>query len=382
MLNKSRAAGASRRWVVRGAANAKRRTPDAQRQTINAPSALPWWAWRVQWRARVRHWWYRRLPLTDNLLLTQRNVYILPTRTGWMLAVTLLVLLIGSINYQLNLGYLLTFLLAGCAAAGMLLCYGTLRGLRLQMPPPQALFAGTPAALDVKLCNARRTPRLAIGVALAGTNHWSWADVPAQGEATLQIGFKPVRRGLYRAPTLTAETRYPLGTFRVWTVWRPAAQVLVYPAPEALPPPLPPGEPRSGAGQAGNTRATGEFDGVRAYQRGDPKKLIVWKKFAKSGELFSRDTQQIQRQQLWLDFARAGALDTEGRLSRLTAWVLAADAQGLDYGLRLPGVEIPPDGGAAQRLRCLEKLSVWRFASSVNASFSFASDASPVTAPR
>ena len=57
-----------------------------------------------------------RLPLTDSITLTQRNVYILPTRPGLMLALTLLVLLVASINYQLNLGYLLTFLLAGSAA--------------------------------------------------------------------------------------------------------------------------------------------------------------------------------------------------------------------------------------------------------------------------
>ncbi len=48
-------------------------------------------------------------------MLTQRNVYILPTGPGWMLALTLLVLLIASINFQLNLGYLLTFS-AGWAA--------------------------------------------------------------------------------------------------------------------------------------------------------------------------------------------------------------------------------------------------------------------------
>ena len=50
------------------------------------------------------------------MILTQRNVYILPTAPGLMLALTLLLLLVTSINYQLNLGYLLTFLLAGCAA--------------------------------------------------------------------------------------------------------------------------------------------------------------------------------------------------------------------------------------------------------------------------
>ena len=320
-------------------------------------AALPWWALRARTAARLRQWWHSRLPLADSLLLTQRNVYILPTRAGWMLASTLVILLIGSINYQLNLGYLLTFLLAGSAAAGMVVCHNTLRGLRLHLLPPQPLFAGGLATLDVKLVNARRTPRHAIGVALLDTDHWSWADVPAQGEATVQVSFKPARRGLHRVPTLTAETRFPLGTFRVWTVWRPAAQVLVYPAPEPMPPALPPGEPRSGAGLAGGARASGEFDGVRAYQRGDPMKLIVWKKFAKSDELVSRDTLHMQRQELWLDFARIGGLDVEGRLSRLAAWVLMADEQGLDYGLRLPGVEIKPASGPAQRLRCLEALA-------------------------
>ncbi|MDO5625683.1 MAG: DUF58 domain-containing protein [Pseudomonadota bacterium] len=319
--------------------------------------ALPWWALRARAHARLRAWWHARLPQTDVLPLTQRNVYILPTRAGWMLACTLVVLLIGAINYQLNLGYLLTFLLAGCAAAGMWVCHGTLRGLTLQLPPPAPLFAGGLSTLDIKLINARRRPRHAIGLALLDTDHWAHADVPAQGQTTVQVSFKPARRGLHRVPVLTAETRFPLGTFRVWAVWRPAAQVLVWPQPEALPPPLPPGEPRAGTGVAGGARASGEFDGVRGYQRGDPMKLIVWKKFAKSGELVTRDTMQTQRQELWLDFARAGNLDVEARLSRLAAWVLAADAQALDYGLRLPGVEIAPDGGAAHKLRCLQALA-------------------------
>lgn len=315
-------------------------------------------AW-LRLRARLHQWWLARLPLTDTLTLTQRNVYILPTPAGWMLALTLCVLLVASINYQLNLGYLLTFLLAGCAAVGMVVCHGTLRGLTLHLLPPQPLFAGGLALLDIKLVNARSKPRYAIGMAVEGSDHWNWADAPAQGEASLQISFKPLRRGLHQIPALKAETRFPLGTFRVWSIWRPAAQVLVYPAPEPHAPPLPPGEPRSGTGLAGGARSGTEFDGVRAYQRGDPMKLIVWKKFARLGDLVSRDTAHAQRHELWLDFSRAGSSDTEGRISRLTAWVLAADAQGLDYGMRLPGIEIRPDRGIAQRLRCLQALATY-----------------------
>jgi uncharacterized protein (DUF58 family) len=190
--------------------------------------------------------------------------------------------------------------------------------------------------------------------------HWVWTDVPAQGSCTLHVAFKPERRGLHRVPTLTAETRFPLGTFRVWTVWRPAARVLVYPAPEPHPPPLPAGEPRAGGAQTTHLHATGEYDGVRAYRRGDPLKLVVWKKAAKADELVSRDAQQAQQFELWLDFAHTGISGTEHKLSRLCAWVLEADKRSLDYGLRLPGLEVKPSSGLAHKKRCLEALALHR----------------------
>ena len=308
-----------------------------------------------------------RRPFSDTLTLTQRNVYIVPTGSGWMLALTLLILLVASINYQLNLGYLLTFLLAGSAVVGMHICHATLRGITLHLKAPDPHFMGTSATFEVQVSSDRKTPRYGIGLAVRGTagtpHHWAWTDVPAQGQASLHVAFAPERRGLHRIPTLTAETRFPLGTFRVWTYWRPAAQLLVYPAPESTPPPLPVGEPRAtGKGHA-TSQGIGEFDGVRAYRRGDPLKLVVWKKAAKSlgsgaDDLVSRDAQQSHRQELWLDVAHAQLPDLEARISRVTAWVLQADRLGLDYGLRVPGREIPPANGAAHRAQCLEALAL------------------------
>ena len=314
-------------------------------------------------RKRFRIWWQSKLPLTDTTTLTQRNVYILPTRPGFMLAATLLVLLVASINYQLNLGYLLTFLLAGSAVVGMHVCHGTLRGITMHLTAPEPQFVGVNAPLQVTIMSDRKSTRYGIGMSVLEAQHWSWTDVPAQGSASLQVAFRPARRGLHSLPALTAETRFPLGTFRVWTVWRPAAQVLVYPAPEPFAPPLPPGEPRAGGAAPVQTQTTGEFDGVRAYRRGDPMKLVVWKKVAKaiasgSDELVSRDTQQAQRYELWLDFAQSGHVDTEHRLCRLCAWVLSADKQAVDYGLRLPGLEIRPGRGEAHKKRCLEALAL------------------------
>jgi len=318
-------------------------------------------------RRRLAHWFESRLPCTDSITLTQRTVYILPTRPGLMLLLTLLVLLVASINFQLNLGYLLTFLLAGTALVGMHVCHGTLRGLALNLIAPGAQYAGASAAFDIQLTNARRSARHAIGLGLLDApqgkaRQWSWTDVPAQGSSVVQVAFTPLQRGLHRLPTLTAETRFPLGTFRVWTVWRPAAQVMVYPAPEPSPPPLPPGEPRAqGAGAAGRAQDSGEFDGVRGYRRGDALRSVLWKKAAKADDqgngLVVRDTQPAQRHELWLDMRQAGAAGWEQKLSRLCAWVLQADRLGLRYGLRLPGLQIAPASGEAHKRRCLEALA-------------------------
>jgi uncharacterized protein (DUF58 family) len=145
-----------------------------------------------------------RLPLSDTLLLTQRNVYILPTGAGWMLALTLLVLLLASINFQLNLGYLLTFLLAGSAVVGMHMCHGTLRGLTLHLQAARAAVRWA-TARHAGPCNcptsaahratASRWPCMAAG-------HWAWTDVPAQGNSQRAGGLcRAPRRGLHRVPT-------------------------------------------------------------------------------------------------------------------------------------------------------------------------------------
>jgi uncharacterized protein (DUF58 family) len=356
------AAGAARPAAPRasGAAAAPAKPASAARDrgrfTLN-PVALA--------RQRFQRWWQARLPLTDSQLLTQGNVYILPTRAGFMFGLTLLVLLLASINYQLNLGYLLTFLLAGSGLVSMHLTHATLRGLTLQLRPVSAAFAGAPAVLDVVLGSPDRE-RYGIGLRLldAPISTLSWIDVPARGQAALQLRFVPEQRGQHALPTLTAETRFPLGLFRAWTVWRPASRLLVYPSIEANAPRLP--AARAMAGGPGSARQTqgGEIEGVRAYRRGDPLKLVAWKKAAQAletgSELVSRDTSASARHELWLDWADCGGLPPEARLSRLTAWTFAAAGAGADYGLRLPGREIAPDAGDLQRRRCLEALALWQ----------------------
>jgi uncharacterized protein (DUF58 family) len=322
-------------------------------------------------RKRFQHWFEARLPLTDSMLLNQRNVYILPTKAGWMMVVTLLVLLVASINYQLNLGYLLTFLIGGSVLVGMHIGHANLRGIAINIIAPQAYFTPAIVNFELNLSNPNKALRHGIGISVLNLAHWTWADVPAQGSTIVRITSQPMPRGRHRLPTLTAETRFPMGAFRVWTVMRPAAQVWVYPEVEASPPPLPAGEPLSGDAKQAQIKTTGEFDGIRAYRRGDAMKHIAWKKVAKTWgsmdaddpspalNLISRDLQHTAAQELWLDFAHTGCSQTESSLSRLCAWVLQAEELGLVYGLRLHQTAIAPASGEAHQQQCLQALALY-----------------------
>ena len=301
-----------------------------------------------------------RLPKSDSQQLTQRNLYVLPTRAGWMLLLTLIVLLLAAINYQINLGYLLTFMLAGAASVGMYSCHNNLRGIHLHLRPPAPVFAGQSAPLEISLSTSGKRPRYGIGLALLDSKDWAWVDVDAQGSAQLQLAYPALQRGLQPCPALSAQTHYPLGHFRVWTLWQPASSIWVYPQPESPCPPLPVGRPTAGEqASASSHAASGEFDGVRPYRRGDALKTIVWKKMAKGGALVSRDSQQLHSTQLWLDYQHTAEVQgQEARLSRLAAWVLAAHAQDIAYGLRLPQREIAIGTGLAQREACLQALAL------------------------
>lgn len=334
----------------------------------------------TRWGAGLRAWWDARVPRDDTHRLTQRNVYILPTGAGWFFAAVLMVLLVASINYQLSLGYGLTFLLAGSAVVSMHQTHGTLRGLRLQIRPPTPGFADATLPVDVAVDNPGRARHgLWIGWRdeTAGPSAGVWFDVEPGARHTLRLGLVPGRRGHRLLPALVLRTRFPFGLFQAWTVWRPASSLLAWPAPERPTAPLPPGTPVGPTSRVGAGSGV-EFQGVRPWRRGDSPRQVVWKKAARTAaswpddgqqphewdpaQLVSRDTAQGERQALWLDWESTGLprdADPEKRLSRLAAWVVRADELGAEAGLRLPGCALPPASGQAHRRAMLDALALW-----------------------
>ena len=275
-----------------------------------------------------------------------------------MFALTLLVLLLASINYQLNLGYVLTFLLAGSGVVSMHITHGTLRGLTLHLRPVAPAFAGEPGGARRRADRARRTRALRHRPAparRARRRRWPGSTCPRGGQATAHVSFVPTRARPARradAERRDALPARPVPRLDGVAAGRAAAGLSARRGDA----------PRAAGGAPGRRRARpsarrsdgGEIEGVRAYRRGDPLKLVAWKKAAQAletgGELVSRDTSASARQRALARLDRRAARSApEERLSRLAAWMLAAERAGVDYGLRLPGVEIAPGDGDAQR---------------------------------
>lgn len=84
-------------------------------------------------RRGADRWLFRiGAPETAPIRLTQRRIYVLPTRAGLGFAAALAVMLVTSINYNLSLGYGLVFLLGGAATASIVHAFRNLLGLSLR----------------------------------------------------------------------------------------------------------------------------------------------------------------------------------------------------------------------------------------------------------
>ena len=78
---------------------------------------------------RFSRWINRRIPRSDNVLFSQKNIFILPTGAGVVFGILLLIMLITGINYQNSLIYLLTFMLGALFVGAMHQTHRNLSGL-------------------------------------------------------------------------------------------------------------------------------------------------------------------------------------------------------------------------------------------------------------
>jgi len=303
----------------------------------------------IRWLTRREH------PAGREVTLHRRRIFILPTRQGYVFALMLIVMLLGAINYSNSMAFLLTFLLAGLGANGIWHTHRNLLGLRVARLPLAPVFAGETAVCLYRIENPSHVSRR--GLILQREDEVSVPlSVPARSESTAQLPIPATRRGRLRPGRFSVSTTYPLGLFRAWSWIEFDEALTVYPTPLVVDSPL---LPSSGPKEAGRpARDPGdEFAGLREYQPGDSPRRVDWKALARTGELYTRNFEDLRGGDVWVSWDDLPTGDTETRLSMLCYQVLEAHGRGLRFGLRIPGMEIEPDEGAEHRHRCLSALA-------------------------
>ena len=319
--------------------------------------------------ARTKKQWRQRLfrsNADDTLPVTIRHerIYILPTRRGMAFLGVVLIMILASMNYRLNLGYALSFIMVGLFASSLLSTYLNLVKLTFHSVKAIDAFAGEPLVFEVALSEPGIRRRHSVEVSTADSH--DRLDIGKTRQVTARLRVTGAQRGIHRLGRITLSSDFPLGLWRGWGYVHPESIGYVYPKPETPPAPF---QSKGKGQQAGQRQADErEFKELRTYQITDPPASIAWKAVARGGEWYSKafeapasDSCDIEIK--WRDIDNN--LSAEKRLSRMCAWIIEADRLGLPYEFQLPGVDAGQRRSFSQRQACLRKLALFDTATSL-----------------
>jgi uncharacterized protein (DUF58 family) len=314
--------------------------------------------------------WINYYPSTacNSIKLNRKQVFILPTRNGILFLLVIFLMLLGSINYNNNLGFVLTFLLASTALVSMLHTHYTLHGLHIKIGRASRAFVGEQAQFQLHIDNRNQAARYALAWCLGYqvNNPLLISDVAADQTATITLPVLATKRGNLELGNITISSRFPFGLFYVWGFAKLNANTVIYPAPlgdKHLPQGMSTEHNKTAAllfsGIGGD-----DFVGQREHKLGDSPKLVNWKAVAAGKGWHTKQFGGVESQNLHFNWQQVQHLNTESALSQLCLWVLVADGQNANYGLELPNISISPNHGEEHKEKCLTALAMYSHSSS------------------
>jgi uncharacterized protein (DUF58 family) len=288
------------------------------------------------------------------MALTGKDISLVPTQHGFLFLGILFAMLLGSVNYNNNAGFVLVFLLGSMALISLALSYKNLLGLEVSVGQPHPVFAGDSGFFPVTVT----APQGQALLVFIDQNTVSQISASPGSPASVGVSFTPPSRGIHTPAAMTLTSVYPLGLFRLKAVIPNHRGMVVYPAPA-------PGAFDTGysgispeGDEASHTRGPDDFQGLSPYAPGSPVGHISWKTLSRGKGLFIKNFTAETGQDLLFDLEKLSENDLEKKLSLLCRAVLDAEKTGVNYGLRLgAGLEKKPDCGNRHMQDCLTALS-------------------------
>ena len=302
-------------------------------------------------------WVDAKRPPAKQHQLNRNNLFIFPSIQGlWFLLADGVLWLVGT-NYENNLILALAFLLVTLFVICILHTFSNLSGLSIQFLGVSPVFSGDTAEVKLLLSCRGRRGRDNVQLYWPG-NFPTVVSLIENNEAQVKVMIATKGRGWFDPGRLIVKSFFPLGIIRCWTRLNMDCRVLVYPRPIAAGP-LPKAHALREEGDTSSHRGADEFSGYKTYQPGDSMRNVAWKHYARGLEVMSKEFSAYVDQRLWLDWDFLAGMEREGRLSRLCYWVLECAKTDDEFGLRLPGTELPPGSGQAHQMQALKMLALF-----------------------
>jgi len=263
---------------------------------------------------------------------------IRPRRLGLAILAVVAGMLVAAINYGNNLIFLLAFAMLALIVNSAWQGWRALASVQVRALPPPMRQAGTGGELTVKLQSRPGLPavRLLFEDEADGD---ATASVPPRGATYVSVALGVAPRGYLPLPQLTLTSDYPLGLWRVQREYTPGVGQWLYPTP--LEGPHRDDDPAHATETGARRTPDADPTRLRAYQPGDPVRRIVFRHYAKTGRLVSRQPEGEPRrdQTTVIDYDRYRG-PRETRLSAMTHRLLVLQEAGEPWALHLP--EEPP----------------------------------------
>lgn len=293
--------------------------------------------------------------------MAENRIYIIPSGRGLIFLAMIVVMILTAATYNNNLIFILAFVLFSIFVVSMIQTHYNLKGVRLEFVGAEEGFSGEPVGLLFHLVQQRARHKKALRIRARRkkviTLRGGYEDLQAhETTRTTRVEIQAGRRGRHQVPEMVLETLYPLGLFRAWKVFRPKAEMIIYPKPagkgEITPSSFDLGEDELGL----RNTPDGDFGELKNHLPGESYRQIAWKHYARTGNLYTKVHWGAENKHYVLEWNPAKQ-DLETYLSQLSAWVLRARDENASFELETPQMKIEPGAGPEHARTCWRALA-------------------------
>ena len=324
---------------------------------------------------RFERWLSKRVPSNSHHTLSNRNIFILPTRFGFSyLFFDVLLFLLGT-NYQNNTILLLSYLLASLFITVMMHSFYNFSRLTFSSTAKQFTFAKQEVYFPINV-NAKKS-HFDLNFHYVNKNSLAKQvniEQCTAGDCEVLLPYLPISRGVYDLGRVKVYSEYSLGLFITWAMLDFSHQLIVFPQPIKL------NSNRnylSGLDDSMESQSNksivsignDDFAELKTYIVGESQARIAWKQLARGQGKLSKHYQSQEGSLLWLKLSDMPSTDLEAKLSYLCFLILEHSKSDREFGMVLDSsytnnsnhlLKIMPDSGYQHKQNCLIALAEYK----------------------